>query len=203
MGRRISNSISITTVYDGVDAIRIDLDNEADIIACDSTGKVRFARTITTNVRLYDGASPVKSGLSITVSAIKLAGITPTVSAISSTTGAITVSWAFTTSNTLSNASYSVSIPLTYNSVTYTALFTLTRTDATAIYQLVPSLNEVSFGVDANNDYTPSSIQVTCGYTVDTGTPPITQSACPTTTTAIARTTASTQVSPRNPTIVT
>jgi len=164
----VSRHFTINVIHDGENSVRIDLSNEADMIACDADGKVLYQRSITTVVKLYDGASPVTSGISITASSIKLAGITPTVTAVDST-GSITVSWSFPASTALSSASYSVNIPITYGGVTYTAMFTLTKTQSEAIYQVLPSKSAISFAVNASNEYTPETNYIVCGYTKYTG----------------------------------
>lgn len=168
----ISGGIQFDGIIDGTNAIRIDLSNQADMIACDANGKVRFARTIMTVARIYDGATPVTSG--VTVGNVSLNVQRNGVSTDIATKGTygsngVTIDFAFQKGDVLSATFYALDITLTYNGVPYTATFPITRTDATAIYQLLPSLNEIAFGVDANNEWTPDSIDLSCTYTVDTG----------------------------------
>lgn len=158
----------------GEHAIRVDLDNEVDIVATNSDGKVRFARSIVTKATLFEGPKPIKSGISITASGIRISPVTngnlnylePTVSAVDSTTGEITITWAFTTAMTLTQDAYEITIPITYNNVTYNAVFTLKRVDASVIYQLAPTLSSISFARTSATDNTLTPEKRTLGMNI-------------------------------------
>lgn len=161
----IYDSISIATVRDGRNPVRIDLDNQADILAVDSSGKVRFARDVTVVATLYDGATPPSAGVSLPTSGmeakdLKIGDCTPTVGDLSN--GRVSILWRFGTGNTVTPGSYGANISLVYNGQTYTAKFTLAVMDASVIYQLKPSMTEVAFSVGDGNAYVPSSVEVTC-----------------------------------------
>lgn len=144
--------------YNGKDAVFIDLTNESDVIACDSSGKVRYARTITTTAKIYRGSSVVTSG--VTANKVKINGVqsTPTISG-----GTARYSWTFAKDAQMTATSYNATITLTYGGVSYSATFTLTRSDAIAAYQLLPSTNALSFAF-VDGAYTPSSLSIYCGY---------------------------------------
>ena len=153
-------------------SIRIDLTNDADMVACDSDGKVKFTRVITTTAKIYDGATAATSGVSVpsgyTKANYALAGHDPASIVISG--GVLTLQWTFTAGDVLSSTpSYTLNIPLVYKEVTYTATFTLTRTDASAIYQVLPDPSAVSFSLNSSNELSPSSISLKFSYTKETG----------------------------------
>lgn len=157
---------------DGNNAVHIDLSNEADMIACDSNGKVRFSRNISTEVRLYDGAAAQtisKPTVVVRNAAGNVVTMPPVITPNQETASAWTLTWAFTAGSTIASSSYDITVSYDYNTVTYSAKFTLTRTDASAIYQLHTSKTEIAFNVDANNNYTPSSGTVSSTYTKYTG----------------------------------
>ena len=150
----------------GKNSVRIDLDNESDIVSLDSDGKIRFDRTITVHARIYDGSSPVTSGVTNTTSdSLVIGGCTPTTSL---SNGVLTITWAFTKG--MAAAAATRTIKLTYNSQDYAAVFSLGTTNADAIWQVMPSPSEVSFSLDkTTNVLTPPDITLKCGYTKATG----------------------------------
>ena len=174
---------------DGTNAIRLDLDNQADIVAVDSDGKVRFARTVTVKARIYNGGTLQTSGISLPTSAssyissLAIGGVTPvlyhtsinnsnkiTGTTTSVTGGVLFIVWTFAQGTQMTaNTTWPATIQLKYSNVTYDAAFSLTSSDTDAVYQLKPNKNELAFSVDANNAYTPSELRVKCGYTKDTG----------------------------------
>lgn len=167
---------------DGKNAVRIDLSNESDMIACDADNKVVFNRSISTQVRLYDGAD-VKGTNNITVTVTDASGnvitspnkMYPTIDPTSGVyVSAWTLTWNLNAGYIVSSTSYDVTVSITYNNVQYTTKFTLARIVSSAIYQLLPSVNEIAFGVDANNNYTPPSVDANCGYVkiTESGTTP-------------------------------
>jgi hypothetical protein len=154
---------------DGKNAVRIDLDNQADIIACREDGTVRFTRIVTVHVSIYDGGSPATAGVSTpqTAQDMEIAGVAPTT--FSLVDGLLTVTWQFLAGTTITPGSYTKDITLNYNGESYTAQFSLTSSNTSAVYQLHPNMSEVSFHVDANGNYIPSSQDVYCGYTKTDG----------------------------------
>lgn len=153
----------------GKNAVRIDLDNQADIIACREDGTVRFTRIVTVHASIYDGASPATAGVSTTqtVADMAIAGVTPTTFTL--VNGLLTVAWQFVAGTVLASGSYAKDITLNYNGETYTAQFSLTSSNTSAVYQLHPNMSAVNFHVDANGNYIPSSQDVYCGYTKTDG----------------------------------
>ena len=155
-------------------AVRIDLDNQADLISLDAEGKVRFARTITTKARIYDGGSVAKSGVAkaSTLTAAKLrygnttTGCTPTISAVDAN-GVVTITWEFTKG--MIPVVEPKTISLTYKNETYDAVFSLGTTDRDVIYQVLPNPDKVSFSKSSSNALSPASVSLACDYTKDTG----------------------------------
>lgn len=162
----ISAGIQFDGIIDGDNAVRIDLSNQADMIACDADGKVRFTRTIRTVARIFDGGTKATSGLG---NATSTAFANQSAKTVPPSSGEATFSWTINAGTVLSAASYSVTITMTYNGSQYSATFTLIRTDATAIYQLLPSLDEIKFSKGSDNTLAPSSVDLYCGYTKDAG----------------------------------
>lgn len=153
----------------GKNAVRIDLDNQADIIACTEDGSVRFTRIVTVHARIYDGDSPATAGVSTqqTEADMAIAGVTPTTFTL--VNGLLTVTWQFVAGTVLASGSYAKDITLNYNGESYTAQFSLTSSNTSAVYQLHPNMSEVSFQVDANGSYTPPTQNIYCGYTKTDG----------------------------------
>lgn len=153
---------------DGKNSVRIDLDNEMDVIPCDSDGKTTAKVTIITHVRLYDGTSVVSDIDIPSASALKIEDVLPTVTP---SNGVIEVKWEIAKGKVLSSDKYAVTIPITYNSNTYTAVFTAGVQKSgksgvsPAVYQLLPSQTDVSFSRGSNNELSPAYIDITCGYT--------------------------------------
>ena len=158
----------------GENAVRLDLDNQADLISLDAEGKVRFARTITTKARIYDGGSVAKSGVAkaSTLTAAKLrygnttTGCTPTISAVDAN-GVVTITWEFTKG--MIPVVEPKTISLTYKNETYDAVFSLGTTDRDVIYQVLPNPDKVSFSKSSSNALSPASVSLACDYTKDTG----------------------------------
>ena len=152
---------------DGKNAVRIDLSNQADMIACDADGKILYNRTITTIAKIYDGAAVAPAVDSVTnpVLNVTRGGSTVNVASRGAYSSGVVIQFSFQEGDILSNVSSSVDITITYHSVNYTATFSLTRTDSTAIYQLLPSMLEIPFSVDSSNVYQPEYQRIDCGYT--------------------------------------
>lgn len=144
---------------------RIDLDNQSDAVAVDSNGNARFARTITTRARIYNGAKPVTTGVTNTTSnSLVIGGCTPSVNL---SNGVLTVTWAFTKGMAATSAQKI--IKLTYGGNEYSAVFSLITQDTQAVYQLLPSRDSIDFVRQSDNTLSPSHIQVWCGYKKLTG----------------------------------
>ena len=164
-------SVDGPTVWgtDGEDAITIDLDNEMDAIATDSTGTLTANVELETHIRLYRGAQMIQTGITPPpLSGIRLADILPTASAIA---GVITIKWTLPAGTQLTADRYAVAIPVSYQGNTYTVTFTApvvrsgTPGVSPAIYQLLLSQTEASFARNEANELTPASVSVFCGYT--------------------------------------
>lgn len=158
----------LTDGKDGKNGIRLDLDNQADLISLDSNGKVRFARTVVVKARIYDGGSVATTGVSksdgVTPSTMKIGAVEPTVNF---SNGVLTITWSFA-KGVAANAD-TKTITLIYNNVAYSAVFSLGTTDADAIYQVMPNPSEVSFSRNSSNVLKPDSQTLKCGYTKSTG----------------------------------
>ena len=149
----------------GDNSVRIDLDNQADLVSLDSEGKVRFARDIVVRARIYDGAVPQTSGVTNTTSeSLVIGGCTPTTSL---SNGVLTITWSFRKG--MVAAATKKTIKLTYGDNEYSAVFSLGTTDADAIWQVLPNPSEISFSKTSSNTLTPQSITSKCGYTQSTG----------------------------------
>lgn len=169
--KRVSATIQVTAVIDGENSIRIDLDNQQDIISLDGEGKVRFARTIVVHARIFDGQKKATTGVALdgTESSLRTAltigDCTPT---IFFSQGILTVTWQF--AKGMSATAVNKTIALLYNDIRHDATFTLATTDAEILYQLRPSPSEVSFSINEDdNSFTPASVFLTCGYVKETG----------------------------------
>lgn len=152
-------------------AVRIDLDNQADLISLDAEGKVRFARTIVTRARIYDGGSVATSGVtkasSLTEAKLKFGNRQPSISNV--VDGVVTITWAFQKGDTITTNTEPKTISLTYKNETYDAVFSLGTTDRDVIYQVLPNPDKVSFSKSSSNALSPASVSLACDYTKDTG----------------------------------
>lgn len=169
--KRVSATVQVTGIIDGENSIRIDLDNQQDIISLDGEGKVRFARTIVVHARIFDGQHRATTGVALdgTESSLRTAltigDCTPT---IFFSQGILTVTWQF--AKGMSATAVNKTIALLYNDIRHDATFTLATTDAEILYQLRPSPSEVSFSINEDdNSFTPAYVFLTCGYVKETG----------------------------------
>lgn len=162
---------AINPVVNGENSIRVDLDNEMDSVPCDNSGAVLSDTTITTRATIYEGSKPVNTGVSGPgTGSLSLAG---TNNGTGIDNGVVTVSWYIQKGTVLISNRYTVTIPITYNNVTYNAMFTLNAVRSgkngisPTIFQVKPSLTSINFKrvSDKNNTLTPSSVTITCGYT--------------------------------------
>ena len=165
--------VSAVRGSDGEDSIHLDLDNEMDSIPTDSTKKVLKEVIIETNLRMYEGSRIIPSGIVNPIpTSIKIAGITPDVSA---TDGVINIKWTIPANSTIPNDRYSTNIAVGYGGKTYNVSFTATAVRSgeagvsPAVYNLMPSINNVSFALGDNNVLSPSHISLYCGYTKNKG----------------------------------
>ena len=157
----------------GEDSVVLDLDNEMDSVAVNSSGITTSAVNITINATLYKGASPVTGGItppdpeSIIINDIK-----PTVTPNG---GVVTITYSYSRYKKFENKNYTVDIPVEYGGVTYTATFTLVPVfagadgEAAVIYNVKPSMTSCSFSRTSSNGITPSSYLLQCGYTKNVG----------------------------------
>lgn len=156
---------------DGKNAVRIDIDNQADIVSLDSNGKVRFQRTVVLHARINDGGTTPTTGVTkpatgMTPADLAIGACTPSVSDVAD--GVLTVTWVFNVG--MAVAATSKNIILKYKDVAYTAVFSLGTTDADAAWQVVANPSEVSFYLDASdNELNPAQQTLKCGYTKQTG----------------------------------
>ena len=162
--KTISNSFSVTPVYDGApgtpgaNSIRLDISNEMDTIFTNSAGVIQLARTVETIVHLYDGATEVDIS-NVAFSPTGGPGSTIATFSQSASGNGRKLSWAFIASKTMA-AAYEITISYTYNSVAYSAVFSIIASKGNAIWQLKPSMSSVPFQRDGNNALTPSSRNV-------------------------------------------
>lgn len=124
--------------------LRLDIDNEMDMVPTESTGYIRAAHTVETVVRLYDGATEIDlSGAAVGSGGIVLTG-EPAASIATRSDGTSgkgrRLSWAFKAGQTMADA-YEIGITYTYNNVTYQAVFTVSASKGQRIYQLAPLLS--------------------------------------------------------------
>lgn len=154
----------------GSDAVYLDLDNQMDSIAVNSSGAMTSAQSFTIHATLYKGASPVIGGITQpTPSSIQINGVTPSVS---TSGGVVTITYPFNRLTIFEDRHYTVNIPVVYGGVTYTATFTLApvRAGATAVtYNVLPSLNSLPFARNTDNSVSPASYSITCGYVISEG----------------------------------
>lgn len=133
-------------------SLRLDIDNEMDMVPTESDGTVKAAYTVSTVVHLYDGATEIDlSGTTISFSGGPAATIA-TASQASEGTGkkGRKLSWAFIAGQTMADA-YEITISYTYNNVTYTAVFTIAASKGQRIYRLSPLYSSLNCPRNANN----------------------------------------------------
>lgn len=157
----------------GEDSVVLDLDNEMDSVAVNSSGITTSAVNITINATLYKGASPVTGGITPPdPESIIINGITPTVTPNG---GVVTITYSYSRYKKFENKNYTVDIPVEYGGVTYTATFTLVPVfagaegEAAVIYNVKPSMTSCPFSRTSSNGITPSSYLLQCGYTKTVG----------------------------------
>ena len=120
---------------DGMNAIRLDLDNENDSILTDGSGNV-VGTLPSTTARLYDGANQISGGIEWSC---KATGVTVEESAYSDGTYEVEVV-GITASEGLS-----VTISAKYKGVTYTSIMTLTVLKGVDKYEMVCTPGSVTY----------------------------------------------------------
>ena len=157
----------------GEDSVVLDLDNEMDSVAVNSSGITTSAVNITIHATLYKGASPVTGGITPPdPESIQLNGVTPMVN---TSGGVVTITYSYSRYKKFENKNYTVDIPVEYGGVTYTATFTLVPVfagadgEAAVIYNVKPSMTSCPFSRTSSNGITPSSYKLQCGYTRTVG----------------------------------
>ena len=106
---------------DGKDAVSLDLDNEMDSIACDSSGKSIGSQTIEATACLYVGSDYTLTGVTYS-KGVRLNGIA---SSETVSSGKVTYKWTFPEGTLFANAKYTATISFTYNGNTHIKVFTL------------------------------------------------------------------------------
>ena len=129
--------------------LRLDIDNEMDMIPTESDNKISAARTVQTVVHFYDGSTEVN------ISAATLSVTGGPANSIATYSHAAQgygqkLSWAFIAGKTMADA-YNITIGYTYNGITYTAVFTVSASKGQRIYQLRPSSSSLICKRNTNN----------------------------------------------------
>ena len=135
-------------------SIRLDLDNEMDMVQTDSAGKVMAARTVETVVHFYDGAREVK----LATGDITASGATKTASG-----NGVKLSWTYNAGSTFTGAEITVSYTYPAVGTTYTAVFTIAPSMGQPVYQLSPKLSAIIFSRTSTNTLTPASLALGLG----------------------------------------
>lgn len=151
----------------GSNAVRMDLDNEADLVAIDSDGKVLFDRTIRTVASVYDGDERATENVhnnmtSAEIAALKI-GEHGTVTVSNVVNGRLTVTWEIKKGDVVS--ALMREIKLRYRQETeLSAVFSLGITTNGVIYQLKTSVSDIIFKRNSDNSLTPAYVNVDVGW---------------------------------------
>lgn len=137
---------------DGVNAVRLDLDNENDTMLYDGHGTL-LSGSVTSQASLYDGTVKKTSGVAYSCAAM---GCTATISA----KGVVTVT-------AMSADTGSVTVSAVYGGNTYTAVLTLKKLVGVDKYDIALSANSVK--VSASGVATPSAITISVYRTAQNG----------------------------------
>lgn len=143
-GRRTWDDYSGTMVLDGVyaeSAVRLDIDNEADMIQTDSNGVISANRTVLALVRFYDGATEID----LSEASLVIDGA-PTASVATSYNEKVTgqkyrkLRWVFKAGKTMNDV-YNITVSYTYpeTGLTYSAELSVSASKGMPIFQLKPS----------------------------------------------------------------
>ena len=139
----------------GSNTVRLDINNEMDMIPTTAALRIDVARTVETTVRLFDGATEVD----ISTATISVSGGPASTIATASQAAdgkGKKLSWAFKAGQTMAEA-YDITISYTYKNVAYTAVFTVSASKGEAVWQLKPSMSAIPFQRNADNTLTPAS----------------------------------------------
>lgn len=144
----------------GANAVRIDLSNEMDSIPTDVDGKVLSTVYLSTDARIYNGATPETSGVNA-VSVGRIANIQGTVNGsvppVSNLTDGLgNVRWVIPANTVLTADKYRAQIQFQVNNIPYFAYFTATVVKSgeegvsPEILSLLPSPNQIIFSKDSS-----------------------------------------------------
>lgn len=130
-------------------AIRLDTDNDMDMVQTDSTGKITKTRTVSTIVRLYDGANEIDihdKDIDVT------GGLVPTQKAEPNNGLGRLMEFTFTAGQQM-NAVYDLVLGYTYHAVNkrYNTEFTIAASMGQPIYQLKGSQSAIIYKRQSNN----------------------------------------------------
>jgi len=164
---RVSNGINGT----GANAVRLDLDNEMDVIPVDADRKTTDVVSVSTTVRLFDGATqvPLTTSDVVSVETIVIGG-TP-YGGVKSGSGGITITWTLDdVGTTVDFDRVTPTIVVVKNNKTYTIKFVVAVVKSgkpgvsPAIMQLLPSPSQVIFKEgDTSSKTVTMSIKKTIG----------------------------------------
>ena len=163
----------------GNDAVLLDLDNEMDSIAVDSSGTVTTEQSVTTNVTIFKGAT-AQFITGDAVAADSLNGVTASKTSIN---GKVSVTFTFPAGTTFADQHYTAVIGVTFGGATYTATFTLAPVrlgkDA-CLYKVLPSMSSCPFTRNEDNTLSPTQYTLKCGYVAVKGDTSTTVADCTT-----------------------
>lgn len=169
---------------DGTSPWVADLDNEMDSVACDTSGKPASAQEVKTTLALYYGSNPqdflitaVKRNGSTTIGTgvtVKIDGTARTSTATASQSHVVAVAYA-TDATINGKDDYEITLADAGNTITRTLHFTVNGVrpgadgDSAVIYNLKPSLSQISVARMDAGDYTPANVVLKCGYVKNEG----------------------------------
>lgn len=177
------DSVTVPVYSKAQDSIRVDIDNEMDSVPCDSNGKIFTSSSqsgkntsISFSLKVFEGTSvvPCSKVTYPSESNCKILSTSP-IKETNDSTGVAKFTYNFGPTTVFSDTRYIVSVPCTYKGQTYTVTFTLSALRAggdgksPVIYQLLPSLTDISFSRASDNSLVPSSVLIGCGYTKTIG----------------------------------
>lgn len=177
------DSVTVPVYSKAQDSIRVDIDNEMDSVPCDSNGKIFTSSSqsgkntsISFSLKVFEGTSvvPCSKVTYPSESNFKILSTSP-IKETNDRTGVAKFTYNFGPTTVFSDTRYIVSVSCTYKGQTYTVTFTLSALRAggdgksPVIYQLLPSLTDISFSRASDNSLVPSSVLIGCGYTKTTG----------------------------------
>lgn len=169
---------------DGTSPWVADLDNEMDSVACDTSGKPASTQEVKTTLALYYGSNPqnflitaIKRNGSTTIGTgvtVKIDGTPRTAVTTASLTHEVAVAYA-TDAVINGKDDYEITLADADNTVTRMLHFTVNgirpgaNGDDAVIYNLKPSLSQISVARTDDGGYTPTNVKLTCGYVKNVG----------------------------------